>query len=319
MLEYVLNNTAFLNDTTISGILLMDEQKYRQIKNKHMINKYKVFFSLPEIILEKKNIDEFWIFSDKNKETIIEKKYVNEIVEYFKISQIKYKYIIPGNTNIKNNYVNKIAIFVYHDIMNYSFIEIELYYKKMINRMGQTTSIINMPNEINELYNIYNYPFYNEFTEINMDKLRDYILNIPDDVVIFDVPIDLTSELSWKYYFSFYATLSQIITPDYSISCQNAEKYSDKQIDMLKGICRTFFYDIDDYFFSIYGRKQSKSHPDELERMMKYNKYDVINNMNYFNRFYKNVFSMDLKGYDSSFANFRNKVDMSIRPYTIII
>ena len=99
----------------------------------------------------------------------------------------------------------------------------------------------------------------------------------------------------------------------------NCDEHSYKQLEMLELISKTFFSPVDDYFVSSYGRKTLKSKKEEGDKIMRFNSFDVQLSADYLKSYFKQINVMKLKDYENSFENFKNKIDTSVRPYSIII
>ena len=317
MLDVVLNNIDNLCDVTIAGITFQDKQKNIQFKRRFStaIDEYE---NISDIFYTE-NVEEIWIFSNKIKETDLEKDYIGNIIELCKENKKRYRYIVP-NQPLKNEIrTDKKIIILYHDIINPNYINIELYYKKALNTFGLSAKIINIPNEINSVFGFCDYPLGKNLNQIKMDVIEEQILKAPEEVIILGIPYDLSSLISQNSYYVFYALLSSLFASDYSIVCLNAETCSNSQIGILTRMCETFFGNIDDYFVSAYGRKMNKSYSDEPERIIKYNKCEINNNVNRLKGMTDSIRFINLEGYAGSFKRFREKLDISIRPYTVII
>ena len=317
MLDVVLNNADALCDVTIAGITFQDKQKHLQYRKRFhtAIDEYE---SISDIFCAE-DVEKIWIFSDKIKETDLERDYIGSIIELCNKYQKRYKYFVPDEPLKSGIYSDKKTIILYHDILNPNYINLELYYKKALNAFGLSVKVINLPNEINSVFGFYDYPLGGNLNQIQMDAVKEQISKAPEEVIILDIPYDLSSLIAQKSYYVFYAYLSSYFTSDYSIMCLNAEMCTNGQIDILTHMCETFFGSIDDYFISAYGRKISKSYPDEPDRIIKYNEYEVNNNANCLRGTVDSIHLTNSEGYAESFSRFREKLDTSIRPYTVIV
>ncbi len=317
MLEVFLANADKLKEEiTISGICFQDNSKQTQFHKRNPKSAYAVFDSFESMA---NNSDEIWIFTYKNKETVLEKDYIQSVIAICNDKLLKYKYVDLPSTEENIDYSGKVTLLVYSDILNYDFIGIELYYREMLHENGLRAQIVNMPSAINECYNILDYPIDIESTIVSDNDLRKLLSDTSYDVVILHIPYDVSNELDAKRYYNLYSALSRCVTVDYSAMVLNADRYSDKQLNMLECMSKTFFSPIDDYFISEYGRKELKSKKGEKERLMRFNINDVKSSADYLTQYLKNISLMNYNNFSLSFNNFRNKIDTSVRPYSVVI
>lgn len=317
ILEVFLANADKLKEgTTISGICFQDDSKRVQFLKRNPNISYAIFNSFE---LMANDSDEIWIFTYKNKETTYENDYIKSVMDICNGKSLRYKYVDLPTTEGNMSFCNKVTLLFYSDVLNYDFIGLELYYKEKLNQNGLKAQIVNMPSVMNEHYDILNYPIDVKTAAVADNELRN-LLNEPSyDVVILNIPYDVSNELNTKRYYNLYSLLSQYVTADYSIMVLNCDEHSYKQLEMLELISKTFFSPVDDYFVSSYGRKTLKSKKDEKEKIMRFNSFDVQLSVDYLKSYFKQTNVMKLKDYENSFENFKNKIDTSVRPYSIII